>query len=83
MRSHALGTSEAMANKRTGKMNYDNPTSQGNFDDPNHAISKKLQALYSSVQDEGIPDRFLDLLEKLDAAEAEQARVRNEADDDE
>lgn len=32
-------------------------------------ITKKLREYYDSVQDEGIPDRFLDLLEKLDEAE--------------
>lgn len=32
-------------------------------------ISRKLRELYSAVQDEGIPDKFLDLLEKLDEAE--------------
>jgi hypothetical protein len=32
-------------------------------------ISRKLRELYSVVQDEGIPDKFLDLLEKLDEAE--------------
>ncbi len=64
-------------------MNHASSTSQADLDDPNHAISKKLQALYSSVQDEGIPDRFLDLLEKLDAAEAEQVRNKNQADDNE
>lgn len=32
-------------------------------------ITQKLRELYDSVQDEGIPDRFLDLLEKLDEAE--------------
>lgn len=32
-------------------------------------ISRKLRELYSAVQDEGIPDRFLDLLERLDEAE--------------
>lgn len=32
-------------------------------------ISEKLRELYDSVQDEGIPDRFLDLLEQLDEAE--------------
>ena len=29
----------------------------------------KLRSLYAAVQDEAIPDRFLDLLEKLDQAE--------------
>ena len=32
-------------------------------------ISQQLRGLYQSVQDEGIPDRFLDLLQKLDEAE--------------
>lgn len=40
-------------------------------------ISRELRALYESVQEEGIPDRFLDLLEKLDQAEkAHAARQR-------
>lgn len=32
-------------------------------------IPKKLKAYYDSLQEEAIPDRFLDLLEKLDRAE--------------
>jgi hypothetical protein len=32
-------------------------------------IGLKLRALYASVQEEEIPARFLDLLEKLDVAE--------------
>ena len=36
---------------------------------PNAQIATKLRALYQSVQEEAIPDRFLDLLEKLDAVE--------------
>lgn len=38
-------------------------------DDPNAQIAAKLRALYLSVQEEAIPDKFLDLLEKLDAVE--------------
>ncbi|WP_040961006.1 NepR family anti-sigma factor [Sinorhizobium fredii] len=38
-------------------------------DDPNAQIAAKLKALYLSVQEEGIPARFLDLLEKLEAVE--------------
>ena len=38
-------------------------------------ISRKLRELYDVVQDEGIPDKFLDLLEKLDEAES-KARSR-------
>jgi hypothetical protein len=39
---------------------------------PNTDIGARLRALYGSVQDEGIPDKLLDLLEKLDSVE-EQA----------
>jgi hypothetical protein len=37
--------------------------------DPNNQIGVKLRSLYAAAQDETIPDRFLDLLEKLDQAE--------------
>lgn len=40
-------------------------------------IPKKLKAYYDSLQDEAIPDRFLDLLEKLDRAE--QASTKADA----
>jgi len=33
------------------------------------AITKKLRGYYSSVKEESIPERFLDLLEKLDEVE--------------
>ena len=36
---------------------------------PNASISKKLREFYDAVQEEGIPDRFLDLLERLEQAE--------------
>lgn len=38
-------------------------------DDPNTQIAVKLKALYQSVQEEAIPARFLELLERLEAAE--------------
>lgn len=41
---------------------------------PNCEVGLKLKALYTSIQDETIPDRFLDLLEKLDQAEQESMR---------
>lgn len=41
--------------------------------DPNSEIGSKLKALYSSLQDEPIPDRFLDLLDKLDESERRSA----------
>lgn len=36
---------------------------------PNASISRKLKEFYEAVQEEGIPDRFLDLLERLEQAE--------------
>ncbi len=38
-------------------------------------IGLKLRALYASVQEEEIPARFLDLLEKLDEAERNHAQL--------
>lgn len=37
--------------------------------DPNASISRKLRDYYGALQEERIPDRFLDLLERLDEAE--------------
>ncbi|WP_371822084.1 NepR family anti-sigma factor [Martelella soudanensis] len=42
----------------------------GTAKSPEEAISRRLKALYNAVEQEEIPDRFLDLLERLDAAEA-------------
>ncbi len=36
---------------------------------PNSDIGMKLRVLYGAVQDENIPDKFLELLEKLDEIE--------------
>ncbi|AIJ68624.1 NepR family anti-sigma factor [Brucella suis] len=44
---------------------------------PNCEVGLKLKALYASIQDETIPDQFLDLLEKLDQAEQESMRGQN------
>ncbi|MDX3927099.1 MAG: NepR family anti-sigma factor [Shinella sp.] len=38
-------------------------------DDPNIQIALKLRSFYRSVQEESVPQRFLDLLEQLDAVE--------------
>ncbi|MBB3964939.1 NepR family anti-sigma factor [Rhizobium metallidurans] len=43
--------------------------------DPNSQIGVKLRSLYAAVQEEAIPDRFLDLLEKLDQAELASAKA--------
>lgn len=46
------------------------PVSKGNGPVSAHTgISAQLRAFYLSVEEEGIPDRFLTLLEKLDMAE--------------
>ncbi len=47
----------------------DKGTSPTVSDSGRTVISRKLRELYDTVQDEGIPDKFLDLLEKLDEAE--------------
>jgi hypothetical protein len=50
-------------------------TQTGRADDglgPNSDIGARLRALYGAVQDEGVPDQLLDLLEKLDNAERTQ-----------
>ena len=39
---------------------------------PNSDIGSRLRALYGAVQDEGVPEQLLDLLEKLDSAEQAQ-----------
>jgi hypothetical protein len=43
--------------------------------DPNAQIAMKLRAFYHSVQDEALPQKFLDLLEKLDAVENSAQRA--------
>lgn len=40
---------------------------------PYQGIISRLRQFYQSVQDEGIPDKFLELLERLDAAEKNAA----------
>lgn len=50
-------------------------TQAGRADDglgPNTDIGNRLRALYGAVQDEGVPEQLLDLLEKLDNAEQTQ-----------
>jgi hypothetical protein len=39
---------------------------------PNTDIGARLRALYGAVQEEGVPEQLLDLLEKLDSAEQTQ-----------
>ncbi|SMQ72219.1 hypothetical protein SAMN06295905_2090 [Devosia lucknowensis] len=44
---------------------------------PTTDIGSRLRALYGAVQDEGVPDQLLDLLEKLDNAEQAQGSKQN------
>ena len=41
--------------------------------DMDRQINGLLQAMYGSIESEPIPERFLDLLEKLDQAERSQS----------
>lgn len=45
---------------------------------PTSDIGARLRALYGAVQDEAIPDKILDLLEKLDQAENQSASAKGE-----
>ncbi len=54
--------------KPAGRPSHTRMTS-GSFQKTQETITLKLREYYDAVEDEGIPDRFLDLLEKLDEAE--------------
>jgi len=41
---------------------------------PTSDIGSRLRALYGAVQEEGVPDALLDLLERLDSAERAQSK---------
>lgn len=45
---------------------------------PNSDIGNKLRALYGAVQDEGIPDKLIDLLERLDEVERQSKSGKDE-----
>lgn len=45
---------------------------------PNSDIGNKLRALYGAVQDEGIPDKLLDLLDRLDEVERRTSSGKKE-----
>ncbi|MQX14914.1 hypothetical protein GHK62_09120 [Sinorhizobium terangae] len=44
------------------------------MNDPSAQIASKLKALYQALENEPIPRQFIDLLERLDAAESAQSR---------
>lgn len=67
-----MGHPQGMVMKDKKQMNYANAARFRRGEDvlgPNTDIGMKLRALYSAVQDESIPDKFLELLERLDQAE--------------
>ncbi|MET0437661.1 MAG: NepR family anti-sigma factor [Devosia sp.] len=48
---------------------------------PTTDIGSRLRALYGAVQEEGVPDQLLDLLEKLDNAERDQSKQTSQSGD--
>ena len=49
---------------------------------PTTDIGSRLRALYGAVQDEGVPDQLLDLLEKLDNVEKAQGGKSSDQDEE-
>jgi hypothetical protein len=45
---------------------------------PNSDIGNKLRALYGAVQEEGIPDKLLDLWDRLDEVERQAKSAKDE-----
>lgn len=69
--------------KNTGVTSQPARMQGGRADDglgPNSDIGSRLRALYGAVQDEGIPEQLLDLLERLDSAEAAQRTASSSQD---
>lgn len=71
MSSSGKGHQQRMAGMRNGGSGL-GPASQ---------IGSRLRALYRSVEEEPVPDRFLDLLEQLDRAEMRSRPGKGEADE--
>ncbi|NRP71596.1 hypothetical protein ILFOPFJJ_02483 [Ensifer psoraleae] len=42
--------------------------------DPSAQIASRLKALYQALENEPVPQQFIELLERLDAAEVAQSR---------
>jgi Anti-sigma factor NepR len=55
--------------------------SQTDINAQNDPVGSRLRDFFSAIEDEGIPDRFLDLLEKLDAAEKSNTNPRKSSPD--
>lgn len=63
-----------MTYSQNKKLKQEGADSNNSASEVSTQISNKLQALYKSVEDQTIPDRFLDLLEQLDAAESKHTK---------
>ena len=60
-----------MKSNRQGGSSKDG--SNNSISSENDAVGQRLRDFFSAIENEGIPDRFLDLLDKLDAAESAAA----------
>jgi hypothetical protein len=58
-----MRANDQMKNNQTDRMNG------SELPGPFGEIPKRLKEYYDSLQEEAVPDRFLDLLERLDRAE--------------
>lgn len=65
-----------MNKPKSGLLNKQAPRGLRPSDQPTDKISDKLRTFYQTVQEEEIPDKFLDLLEKLDSAEKNQTGAK-------
>lgn len=64
MKERSPGQDRAMARPRRGDSGLG----------PNSDIGARLRDFYGRIQEEAIPDRFLDLLEKLDQVEQKSSQ---------
>jgi hypothetical protein len=64
---------EPMSKKKAGSVFESAHTADS---DPYSEISRRLRAMYQEVEETVIPDRFLDLLEKLEEAEESQQKEK-------
>lgn len=64
----------SMTHSQNKKLEQERADSNNSASEVSTQISNKLQALYKSVEEQTIPDRFLDLLEQLDTAESKHTK---------
>ncbi|WP_331373447.1 NepR family anti-sigma factor [Sinorhizobium chiapasense] len=61
-------------NDPSGRRNARGAAARHPSTDPSAQIASKLRALYQALENEPIPLQFIELLERLDAAEHVQSR---------